>query len=113
MEAPTLGRSFTVDWDDAQEDARSWDEIIESQQHHVSIPQRLVLPCGMPAWESGDLELLRKHAGDAPADLVIRNARLFSVIDGSETGELDSVASADFKPVVDACTLCDIKRNGK
>lgn len=51
MEAPILGRSFTVDWDDAQEDARSWDEIIESQQHHVSIPQRLVLPCGMPAWE--------------------------------------------------------------
>ncbi|WP_163847788.1 hypothetical protein [Pseudooceanicola aestuarii] len=51
MEAPILGRIFTVDWDDAQEDARSWDEIIESQQHHVSIPQRLVLPCGMPAWE--------------------------------------------------------------
>ncbi|WP_159458530.1 hypothetical protein [Roseisalinus antarcticus] len=51
MEAPILGRSFTVDWDKAQEDARSWDEIIESQQHHVPIPQRLVLPCGMPAWE--------------------------------------------------------------
>ncbi len=34
--------------------------------------------------------------------------RLFDLIDNSETGELDSVASADFKPVVDACTLCDM-----
>ena len=34
--------------------------------------------------------------------------RLFDLIDGSETGELDSVASSDFKPVVDACTLCDM-----
>ena len=34
--------------------------------------------------------------------------RLFDLIDGSETGELDTVASQDFKSVVDACTLCDI-----
>ncbi len=34
--------------------------------------------------------------------------RLFDLIDASETGELDAVASADFKPVVDACTLCDL-----
>src|SRR5512135_3674827 len=34
--------------------------------------------------------------------------RLFDLIDNSKTGELDSVASADFKPVVDACTLCDM-----
>ena len=34
--------------------------------------------------------------------------RLFDLIDESETGELASVASADFKPVVDACTLCDM-----
>jgi glycerol-3-phosphate dehydrogenase subunit C len=34
--------------------------------------------------------------------------RLFDLIDGSETGELDSVASAGFKPVIDACTLCDL-----
>lgn len=34
--------------------------------------------------------------------------RLFDLIDGSETEELDSVASEDFKPVVDACTLCDM-----
>ncbi len=34
--------------------------------------------------------------------------RLFDLIDESDTGELDSVASSDFKPVVDACTLCDL-----
>jgi glycerol-3-phosphate dehydrogenase subunit C len=34
--------------------------------------------------------------------------RLFDLIDASKTGELDSVDSAEFKPVVDACTLCDM-----
>ena len=34
--------------------------------------------------------------------------KLFDLIDDSATGELDSVVSADFKPVIDACTLCDM-----
>ena len=34
--------------------------------------------------------------------------RLFDLIDDSESGELDTVDSSDFKPVVDACTLCDL-----
>jgi glycerol-3-phosphate dehydrogenase subunit C len=34
--------------------------------------------------------------------------RLFDLIDDSESGELDTVVSSDFKPVVDACTLCDM-----
>jgi glycerol-3-phosphate dehydrogenase subunit C len=34
--------------------------------------------------------------------------RLFDLIDGSPTEELDSVDSASFRPVVDACTLCDM-----
>ena len=34
--------------------------------------------------------------------------RLFDLIDESPTFELDSVESKDFKPVVDACTLCDM-----
>ncbi|HEX2580528.1 MAG TPA: heterodisulfide reductase-related iron-sulfur binding cluster [Dongiaceae bacterium] len=34
--------------------------------------------------------------------------RLFDLADNSASGELDEVASADFKPVVDACTLCDL-----
>ena len=34
--------------------------------------------------------------------------KLFDLIDDSESGELDSVDSKDFKPVIDACTLCDM-----
>ncbi len=34
--------------------------------------------------------------------------RLFDLVDAAPTGELDSVESKDFKPVVDACTLCDM-----
>jgi len=34
--------------------------------------------------------------------------KLFDLIDESESMELDTVASEDFKPVVDACTLCDM-----
>ncbi|MGO1119672.1 (Fe-S)-binding protein [Rhodovibrionaceae bacterium A322] len=34
--------------------------------------------------------------------------KLFDLIDNSESGELDSVSKADYKPVIDACTLCDM-----
>jgi len=34
--------------------------------------------------------------------------RLFDLIDDSTTGELDTVSTDDYKPVVDACTLCDM-----
>lgn len=34
--------------------------------------------------------------------------RLFDLIDDTDGGELDEVDSADFKGVVDACTLCDM-----
>jgi glycerol-3-phosphate dehydrogenase subunit C len=34
--------------------------------------------------------------------------RLFDLVDDSESGELDSVSSTDFVPVIAACTLCDL-----
>lgn len=34
--------------------------------------------------------------------------RLFDLVDNSPSGELDTVSSQDFKPLVDACTLCDM-----
>ena len=34
--------------------------------------------------------------------------RLFDLVDDSETGEVDGVASTDFESVVNACTLCDM-----
>ncbi|HUC09429.1 MAG TPA: heterodisulfide reductase-related iron-sulfur binding cluster [Stellaceae bacterium] len=34
--------------------------------------------------------------------------RLFDLIDASPTGEIDGVARADYRKIVDACTLCDM-----
>lgn len=34
--------------------------------------------------------------------------RLFDLIDNSASGELDTVAAADYRQVADACTLCDM-----
>ena len=34
--------------------------------------------------------------------------KLFDLVDESKTGELDSVSSADFGPIIDACTMCDM-----
>ncbi len=34
--------------------------------------------------------------------------RLFDLVDNSATGEMDGVKVADYKQVVDACTLCDL-----
>jgi glycerol-3-phosphate dehydrogenase subunit C len=34
--------------------------------------------------------------------------RLFDLIDNSQSGELDTVARADYQKVADACTLCDM-----
>ena len=34
--------------------------------------------------------------------------RLFDLVDASPSGEVEGVASADFKAVVEACTLCDM-----
>jgi len=34
--------------------------------------------------------------------------RLFDLIDNSQSGELDTVAPADYQKVADACTLCDM-----
>ena len=34
--------------------------------------------------------------------------RLFDLVDATDSGEVEGVASTDFKQVVDACTLCDM-----
>ena len=54
MEAPDLDRNFVMDWDEAISDERPWDEIIESLDAQVSIPKRLILPCGIEAWQDSD-----------------------------------------------------------
>ncbi len=59
-----------------------------------------------------DLELRRQfdicHGCRRCFNLCESFPKLFDLIDAAKTGELDSVDSQDFKPVVDACTLCDM-----
>ena len=55
LEAPTLSRSFQVDWENALEDTRSWDDIISSlEAPPPAIPDRMILPCGTGAWEESN-----------------------------------------------------------
>eukprot|EP00013_Stygamoeba_regulata_P004460 CAMPEP_0177637602 /NCGR_PEP_ID=MMETSP0447-20121125/5055_1 /TAXON_ID=0 /ORGANISM="Stygamoeba regulata, Strain BSH-02190019" /LENGTH=568 /DNA_ID=CAMNT_0019139533 /DNA_START=40 /DNA_END=1746 /DNA_ORIENTATION=+ len=48
------------------------------------------------------------HGCRACFDLCRSFPVLFETVDASPTGELDAVPSSQFKPVVDACTLCDM-----
>jgi glycerol-3-phosphate dehydrogenase subunit C len=81
----------------------------------LAAPVRLPIPWQDPEFldaEKLDAELRRQfdicHGCRRCFNLCDSFPRLFDLIDGSETGELDTVASQDFKSVVDACTLCDI-----
>lgn len=66
MEAPRLGRTFSIDWDGAEEDEREWDDIIaELETPAPAIPDRLVLKSGLRPWQdaprsSGMLTLLNE-----------------------------------------------------
>lgn len=74
MQAPSLSRQFTVDWDAAEVLDRSWDEVLaELADRPPTYPERLVLPCGMHAWHDnpkgpGLLSLLEENAGKTRPD---------------------------------------------
>lgn len=52
VEAKPLARSFTIDWEKAEEDLRDWDEIItDLATPPPAIPDRLVLKCGLHPWQ--------------------------------------------------------------
>lgn len=51
MEAPTLGRTFLIDWERANEEERDWDDIIAALEPPMpAVPDRLVLKCGLRPW---------------------------------------------------------------
>lgn len=74
MQAPTLSRQFSVDWDTATEVHQQWEEIIADLATPLpTIPRRLILPCGMQAWQDsnrapGLLSLLDLNADRARVD---------------------------------------------
>lgn len=52
MQAPTLARQFSVDWETAEVLDQSWEDLLSSLAMPApTIPQRLVLPCGLHAWD--------------------------------------------------------------
>ena len=81
----------------------------------LEAPTRHALDWRNPAFydaDALDLELRRVfdicHTCRRCFNLCDSFPRLFDLIDESDMGELDSVASLGFKPVIDACTLCDM-----
>lgn len=67
LQAPSLARQFTVDWDTADVLDESWEKVLaDLATPPPTIPARLVLPCGMFAWEdspkgAGLLSLLERN----------------------------------------------------
>ena len=81
----------------------------------LEAPQRHPIPWDQPDFYDSDkldAEMRRVfdicHGCRRCFNLCDTFPRLFDLVDGSESGEVDGVASADFKAVVDACTLCDM-----
>lgn len=74
MEASATSRSFRIDWDAAEEDAREWNEIVASlATPPPGIPERLVLGCGLEPWQAtahapGMIELVAEARMSAAPD---------------------------------------------
>lgn len=55
MDAASIGRQFSVDWDQAEEIESDWDALIAEQNvFKPSIPNKLILPCAHFAWEENN-----------------------------------------------------------
>lgn len=74
MQAPSISRQFTVDWDTAEVLDRTWEEVLaDLADRPPTLPDRLVLPCGMHAWYDspkgpGLFSLLDENAGRSRPD---------------------------------------------
>ena len=62
LEAREIGRQFVVDWDEAEILDQDWQCLLDGlDAPKPSIPDRLVLPCHLEAWETGLLDLLESN----------------------------------------------------
>jgi hypothetical protein len=74
MHAPTLSRQFTVDWDAAEVLDSTWEDLLaDLATPPPTIPKRLVLHCGIFAWDDsprgpGLITLLRQNVRKAKPD---------------------------------------------
>ncbi|MCA1777157.1 MAG: hypothetical protein LC676_16555 [Loktanella sp.] len=114
MHASSLVRTFTVDWESAEDDLRAWDEIIASlATPPPAIPDRLVLKCGLHPWEDspkapGLLTLLKeaekKQVFDWHSLAQKAMARPFQEYCISSDGELPANLPDDAARQLDAVT---------
>ena len=114
LEASALGRHFTIDWDQAEDDTRDWEEIRSSVRGVApSIPERLILKTGLAPWEdsgraSGLFTLLEKENSKTRVDwdtLAMRLAsRPFGEYCISSDGDLPSEIDALYIEYLDTLT---------
>ena len=94
---------------------KSTDTAVPQGEGGLGAPVRHPIPWQEPGFydeDELDIELRRVfdicHGCRRCFNLCDSFPRLFDLIDESESGELDTVDSKDFKQVADACTLCDM-----
>lgn len=84
LRSPALSRQHTVDWQAAEEVRHDWASLIkELETPAPTIPERLILPCGMEPWEGsnraeGLLSLLDRYDGARSVDWDSLAARMAS-----------------------------------
>ncbi len=98
LRSPALAKQHTVDWGAAEDIHKDWDALVaELATPAPTIPARLVLPCGMQAWQDsprgpGLLSLLSQNVDRRRVDWDSLAARLSSRPEGryciSSDGEL-------------------------
>ncbi|WP_406872601.1 hypothetical protein WHT83_24075 [Aminobacter sp. P9b] len=98
LHSESSGHRFQVDWDGAEELAESWEDLLASlQRGKPTIPARLVLPCGLGAWNDsnrgdGLYKLLEKGVDRDEVDWAALASKLSARPDGqyaiSSDGEL-------------------------
>ncbi|WP_438992360.1 hypothetical protein [Lentibacter sp.] len=114
VNAPSLARQFIVDWDAAKEVQRPWNELIEELgAFSATIPDRLILPCGMEAWEDNDRDqglssLLAENSerdevdwGELARKLAARPNKRYCI---SSDGELPSEVPDEARNLLDTLT---------
>ncbi len=100
-----FGHQFQVDWDAATELEQSWETLIEGFQRPApTIPGRLVLACGIDAWNDsprgdGLLTLLERNAEQAVVDWAALANRLSARPGGRYAISSDGAVPSGVDPI--------------
>ncbi|KQW77844.1 hypothetical protein [Ensifer sp. Root127] len=107
-----LGHHFQVDWDGATELDQNWDELLEGfQKPAPTIPGRLVLACGIDAWNDsprgdGLFTLLQNNVDRAVVDW----AALANRLSARPGGRYAISSDGAIPPEVDATSVSRLDR---